>query len=107
MVLIHLPSLTCSVWVIVWHEIWDWCCVYGQMLPIGQLSPTCFVFEICHHRSLHCVYPCVAHSVQLWLHGVRLKGVGMGPWNWFAFEWCQFGVEVLPWLKLHLKNIFE
>ena len=46
-VLIHLPSLTCSV-VIVWHEILDWCCGHGQMLPIGQLSPTCFVFGICH-----------------------------------------------------------
>ena len=56
------------------------------------------------NRSLHCVYPCVAHCVQLWLHAVRLKGVGMGPWNWFALEWCQFGVEVLPWLKLHLMT---
>ena len=78
------------------------------MLPIGQLSPpTCFVFEICHHRSLHCVDPCVAHCVQLWLHGVRLKGVGIGPLNWFALEWCQFGVQDLPWLKLHLKNELE
>ena len=25
MVLIYLPSLMCSV-VILWHEIWDWCC---------------------------------------------------------------------------------
>ena len=84
---IHLPSLKCSV-VIVWHEIWDWCCGHGRMmLPIGQLSLTCFLFEICYHRSLPCVYrACVAHCVQLWLHGVRPKGAGMGPWNCFVLR---------------------